>query len=307
MLVLVGGVGGAKLAYGLMRILPPERLKIIVNTGDDFWLYGLRICPDLDTVMYTLAGLVNKAHGWGIAGDTRRALEAIQRYGEDAWFGLGDQDLATHMLRTEWWREGHLLTQITARLAGALKVGPQLLPMSDVPVATMIDTVEHGELPFQHYFVKYRWQPQVRHIRFDNIENALPSRAVELAVEWADVILFGPSNPWLSIDPILHVPGMRDLIAARDVPRVALTPIIAGSAVKGPAAKIMRELGYEVSPTVVAHHYAGVINGFVYDGRDDGAHMPGGLRTTTMNTLMDDDRKRSTLARNLLKWIGNWS
>lgn len=160
--VLVGGVGGAKLALGLAKVLPPEDLTVIVNTGDDTWMYGLRICPDLDTIMYTLSDLVNKENGWGIAGDTFQTINAMKRYGEDAWFGLGDQDMATHILRTRWLQAGTSLTEITSRLTKKLGIHQQILPMTNEPVATIVDTVEHGEIDFQTYFVRYRWQPTVK-------------------------------------------------------------------------------------------------------------------------------------------------
>ncbi|HEX2906455.1 MAG TPA: 2-phospho-L-lactate transferase CofD family protein [Phototrophicaceae bacterium] len=204
---LVGGVGGAKLAYGLAQILPPEQLTIIVNTGDDFSLYGLRICPDIDTIMYTLAEMVDKANGWGVSGDTRHMMGSLRRYGDNPWFRLGDQDMATHLLRTQWSGDGQTLTQITARLAAALRVKPTILPMTDDPVATMVNTVEHGEIAFQSYFVRYRWQPTVKSLRLAGVENAKMTPDVCHALEQADVILIGPSNPWLSIDPILSVPG----------------------------------------------------------------------------------------------------
>src|SRR5690606_31832707 len=215
------GVGGAKLAHGLAQILEPGQLTVIVNTGDDFWHYGLRVCTDLDTVMYTLAGLADPVNGWGIAGDTDYNLQALRRYGEETWFRLADQDLATHLLRTQWLNQGRRLTEITRELATRLGVRHTILPMTDAPVATMVNTVEYGELEFQVYFVKMRWQPVVRSLRLAGIEAAAMSAEVEQAIATADVILFGPSNPWLSIMPILSVPGLRDALIARDVPRVA--------------------------------------------------------------------------------------
>ncbi len=303
--VLVGGVGGAKLAHGLAQILPPERLTIIVNTADDFWRYGLRICPDLDTVMYTLAGLVDKTNGWGIAGDTRNMLSAFARFGEPTWFGLGDQDIATHLLRTRALMSAEPLTAVTQQLTKALGIRHAILPMTDTQVATKLDTVEQGELDFQVYFVRERWQPRLRGIRFDGIEQAAMSTEVEHAIASADVILLGPSNPWLSIAPILAVPGLRDHLIARDVPRVALTPIVQGDALKGPAAKLMAELGYEVSPRGVAAYYGDAINGFVYDERDRPLTIEG-PRTTAMDTIMQDDADRAVLARKLLEWVTNW-
>ncbi len=302
---LVGGVGGAKLAHGLAQVLAPEQLTVIVNTGDDFWHLGLRICPDLDTVMYTLADVVNKENGWGVAGDTFQTLGALQRYGLDTWFGLGDKDMATHLLRTQWWREGVPLTEITQRLTAALNVRCRVLPMTDAPVATMVDTVEHGELEFQEYFVRHRWQPTMKGIRLEGIGQAAMSEAVRQALAEADVILVGPSNPWLSITPVLSVPGMRAALLARDVPRVAITPIIQGQAVKGPASKLMTELGYDVSAASVAQFYSEAINGFVYDERDSALSISG-LRTMAMDTIMHTDTDRAVLARHVLDWIKRW-
>lgn len=304
--VLVGGVGGAKLAHGLAQILPPESLTIIVNTGDDFWHYGLRVCPDLDTVMYTLGGLVDKTNGWGIAGDTRNMLSALKRYGEEAWFGLGDQDIATHLLRTQMWHEGKRLTEITQSLTKRLGISHSILPMTDAPVRTIMDTEEHGEIEFQVYFVRYRWQPTVKAIRFDGIEAASVSPEARTALERADAILIGPSNPWLSIDPILSVPGMRSLILSRDVPRVAVSPIVRGGAIKGPAAKLMSELKYEPSARTVADYYNEIINGFVYDERDAGLNL-NLKRIVAFDTIMVDDEDRAVLARRILEWIEEWS
>ncbi|NWF68948.1 MAG: 2-phospho-L-lactate transferase [Chloroflexi bacterium] len=299
---LVGGVGGAKLAHGLAQILAPEQLTIIVNTADDFDLYGLRICPDSDTIMYTLAGLVDKSNGWGIGGDTTHMLGALRRYGQDTWFRLGDQDMATHVLRTSWLRAGCTQTQVTARLAAALGVRPQILPMSDEPVATLIDTVEYGELAFQHYFVRYRWQPTVKGLRYVGAEQARLTPQVTAALAKADVILIAPSNPWLSVAPILAVPGMRAALVARPIPRVAVTPIIAGQAVKGPAAKLMVELGYLPSAAAVAAYYGDLINGFVYDKRDSGLSFPA-LRAVALDTWMQSEGDRVILAREILTWI----
>jgi LPPG:FO 2-phospho-L-lactate transferase len=302
--ILVGGVGGAKLAHGLAQILHPGRLTVIVNTGDDLWLYGLRVCPDLDTVMYTLGGLVNKDNGWGVAGDTFDTLSAMKRYGEETWFGIGDKDFATHLLRTKALLAGDSLTQVTHKLTTALGIRHTILPMTDATVATKVMTVEQGELDFQVYFVRYRWQPTVKSVRFDGIEGAAVSPEAQRAIASADVILFGPSNPWLSIAPILAVPGMRDRLIARDVPRVALSPIVGGEAIKGPAAKMMAEMGYTVNAAAVAAYYAGVINGFVYDERDAGSLNISGLRATTFDTIMKTDEDRVVLARRMLDWIG---
>lgn len=303
--LLVGGVGGAKLAYGLAQILPPENLTVIVNTGDDFSLYGLYISPDLDTITYTLAGLVNKTFGWGVADDTTHALDALARYGEDTWFKLGDTDLATHLLRTKWMGDGLRLTEITRRITKALGIGATILPMTDSSVATVVDTVEYGELDFQVYFVRHRWQPTVQALRFAGVDEAQISDEVRAAIAEADAIILGPSNPYLSIAPILAVPGMQDAIRARDVPRVAVTPIVGGEAIKGPTAKLMRELGYNPTPQTVAKYYNDMINGFVYD-QSDGELLFPSLRTTALDTVMRSDQDRIRLAQEVLTWMKGW-
>ncbi len=304
--VLVGGVGGAKLALGLARVLAPEDLTVIVNTADDTWMYGLRICPDLDTIMYTLSDLVNKDNGWGVAGDTFKTIESMRRYGEDAWFGLGDQDMATHILRTRWLHAGISLTDVTDTLTKKLGIHQQILPMTDAPVATIVDTNEHGEIDFQTYFVKHRWQPTVKSLRLDGIEQAAVTPEIEQAIQQADVLIVGPSNPWLSINPILSVPGMRELIAIRDIPRVAISPIVGGEAVKGPAAKLMVELGHVASAQAVAQYYDTLINGFVFDATDEIMDVPQ-RHVTKFETLMKNDEVKVALARNVLEWIQEWT
>jgi LPPG:FO 2-phospho-L-lactate transferase len=293
----VGGVGGAKLALGLTRLVPPECLTIIVNTGDDLWYYGLRVCPDVDTVLYTLSGRVNAVNGWGVAGDTQTTLETLR--------GLGDKDIAVHMLRTHLLQQGNTLTQVISHLAQAMGIAPTILPMTDAPVATMVNTLEQGELEFQEYFVKHRWQPTVTALRFAGAEAATLSDEVRDALANADVILFAPSNPWLSIAPILAVPGMQAAIEGRNVPRVAITPIVAGNAIKGPAAKLMGEMGYEVSPAAVAHYYGNVINGFVYDIQDNEINLEG-LHAVALDTIMKTDEDKIALARLVLGWIETW-
>jgi len=299
---LVGGVGGAKLAAGLVRILPPEQLTIVVNTGDDFWHYGLRICPDLDTVMYTLGGLVDPVNGWGVAGDTTALLDALKRYGEDAWFRLGDQDVATHLLRSEALRNGERLTEVTRQLTNKLGILHPLLPMTDAPVETMIDTVEYGELPFQTYFVRYRWQPTMKALRYAGADHAEASPEVIAALENADAILIAPSNPWLSLAPMLAVKPVRELLLEKNVPRVAVSPIVAGTAIKGPAAKLMAELGYDVSPRSVADFYGDLISGFVYDIHDSNLKISG-KKTFMTDTIMRDQADRERLAGQILDWI----
>lgn len=304
--VLVGGVGGAKLVYGLARTLPPESLTVIINTGDDFWHYGLRVCPDIDTVTYTLADAVNRQNGYGVADDTFTAMDTLRELGEAPWFNLGDKDIATHLLRTRMWQEGALLTQITREIAVRRGVDVRLLPMTDSVVETLVDTVELGVLGFQSYFVQHRWQPTVRELYYQGAVDAVLSPAVEAALAAADIILIGPSNPWLSIAPVLAVPGMRAAITARDIPRVAVTPIIEGRAIKGPAAKLMAELGYEVSAQAVAAYYGDLINGFVVDQRD-ALTQPVTAHHIALDTLMVDDARRVGLAQEIIKWIKEWT
>ncbi|MFZ4827010.1 MAG: 2-phospho-L-lactate transferase [Phototrophicaceae bacterium] len=304
--LLVGGVGGAKLAYGFQQILAPEQLTVIVNTGDDFWHYGLRICPDLDTIMYTLAGVVDHKNGWGIQHDTHRVLGMLQQLGENTWFRLGDLDLATHIIRTRQLQEGQTLTQVTQFLTQHYRINHQILPMTDDNVSTIVQTREYGEMEFQPYFVEHRWQPTVQALHYRGAEHAQLSPAVLDALNDADAIVIGPSNPWLSISPILNIPAMKIALLARDVPRIAVTPLIGGQAIKGPTAKIMRELNIPVTPASIIEFYGDILNGFVYDERD---HQPSveTVRLFAEDTLMLSDYHKSNLARALLTIIENWN
>lgn len=305
---LAGGVGGAKMADGLARTLRPGELTVIVNTGDDFDLHGLRICPDLDTVMYTLAGIANPTTGWGLADDTFQALEMLGRYGGATWFRLGDRDLATHILRTAWLREGCTLTEVTARLASALGVASAILPMTDDQVATMVQT-EAGELAFQEYFVRRGWQVPVKGLRFAGVEAARPTRAVLQALASAQAVILCPSNPFLSLDPILALAGVREALR-RASSVVAVTPIVGGRALKGPAAKMMAELGLEVSPVTVAARYGDFLHGFVLDAVD-APLAPRvealGLRVLITDTVMRTSDDRARLARAVLRFAESLS
>jgi LPPG:FO 2-phospho-L-lactate transferase len=315
--VFVGGVGGAKLAYGLSQVLPPEQLTVIVNVADDFWHYGLRISPDLDTIMYTLSDLVDPVNGWGIADDTTAMLKAMQRYGEETWFTLKDQDLATHLLRTQWLQQGVRLTEITRRLASRLGIGCTVLPVTDDSVMTMVHTEENGTLEFQEYFVRYRWQPRIRSLEYRGAADAHMTPEVRNAIENADVILFGPSNPWLSIAPILAVSEVANLVKSRNIPRIAVTPIVDGRAIKGPAAKMMEELGLEVSPQSVMQFYSDLLNGFIKDVRDGGdnsedannqtrnLHLSGYL-LKSFDTMMGDAQSKIRLSQNILEALEGW-
>jgi LPPG:FO 2-phospho-L-lactate transferase len=299
---LAGGVGGAKLADGLARVLPPENLTVIVNTGDDFRHLGLTICPDLDTVTYTLAGVANAETGWGRAGESWRAIEEAGRLGGPDWFLLGDLDLATHLTRAHWLEAGETLTAVTRRLCGGFAIAPAVLPMSDAPAPTLIETDMGEVLPFQVWFVRERWQPAVRRVVLP--EDARATAAVIRALEAADLVVIAPSNPFVSIDPILNVYPIRALL--EDVPRavVAVSPIVAGRAVKGPAAKMMAELGLEASAAAVAAYYGHLIDGFVYDAQDAGMAAEDGLALLCTDTLMTGAAERERLAREVLGFAG---
>lgn len=305
LVVFVGGVGGAKLAHGLAQVFPADKITCVVNTGDDFWIYGLRVCPDFDTVMYTLGGLVDPVNGWGVAGDTVISLDALRRFGEEPWFRLGDQDIATHLVRTDALRRGEGWAATAARFTKALGIASSLLPMTDDDAPTIIETVEYGALAFQEYFVRYRWQPTVRGLDLRAAQHAHMTPEVRAAIENADAILIAPSNPWLSIAPILALPGMRDLLLARDVPRVAISPIVGGKAIKGPAAKLMGELGFEVSARAVASYYGQIINGFIYDEVDTPS-PPQDVRSLATDTIMKTDGDRAKLADIIIDWIEGW-
>ena len=270
--VLAGGVGGARMAAGLAAALDePEALTVVVNTGDDEEFFGLHVSPDLDTVMYTLAGVVNPQTGWGLEGDTAHCLEALARYGEPTWFYLGDRDLATHILRTWWLRSGRTLSQVTAELARRLGVRARILPMSDDPVRTRVTVELDGqeqELAFQAYFVRYRATPPVRRVRFEGVERARPAAGVVEALQDARVVVIAPSNPIVSIGPILALPGVREALAGRRG-RVAVSPLVAGRTFKGPAAEMMRSLGLRPDAAGVAELYRGLVDAFLIDPADE--------------------------------------
>lgn len=300
---LAGGVGGAKLVDGLAAVLPADRLTVVVNTGDDFEHLGLTICPDLDTVLYTLAGLAHPERGWGRADETWAFLETLERLGGPTWFRLGDRDLALHVERTRRLREGARLSQVTAHFCRALGVEVALLPMSDDPVRTLVLTDE-GPLPFQEYFVARRWEPVVRGFRFEGAQAARPAPGVLEALRSADVVVFCPSNPWVSLDPILAVPGVRDAVAGR--PTVAVSPIVGGRALKGPAAKMCQELGEEPSALAVARHFAGLVDAWVIDEADASlaaAVEALGARVLVTDTVMRDRGDRARLAAEVLNFV----
>ena len=296
---LAGGVGGAKLVAGLEQIVPSERLTVIVNTGDDFQHFGLTVCPDLDTVIYTLGVVANPETGWGRVGESWTTIEETARLGGPAWFKLGDLDLATHLVRSQLLADGQSLTAVTRHLCAHFDIRTRLLPMSDQPAPTMIATNEEL-LPFQVWFVKERWQPAVREVCLPADVRATPQ--VMRALENADIVVFAPSNPFVSIDPILHAYPIREMIM--DLPRavVAVSPIIGGEAVKGPAAKMMAEMDMRVTSESVARYYGDLIDGFVYDQKDAGQCDNVDCATLMSDTIMTDAISRSRLAAEVLQF-----
>jgi LPPG:FO 2-phospho-L-lactate transferase len=301
---LAGGVGGAKLASGLQDVLRPGDLSMVVNTADDFDLWGLHICPDLDTVMYTLAGISNPETGWGIVNESFETLNMLESYGEETWFKLGDRDLATHILRTSRMISGETLTEVSAGLSIALGVESAVLPMSDDPVLTILETPE-GRLEFQEYFVRRGQRDKVLGIELRGIEEAGPTESVLAAISGADVIVFCPSNPVVSVGPILALPGMTEALATSSAPKVAVSPIVGGRALKGPADRMLASLGHEVSATGVARMYAGLVDGMVVD-RADQSERAGievlGMRVLVTESVMHDAEDRARLASETLEF-----
>ncbi|MDB5448538.1 MAG: LPPG:Fo 2-phospho-L-lactate transferase [Phenylobacterium sp.] len=303
-IALCGGVGGAKLAFGLTRVLAPEELSIVCNTGDDFEHLGLHVSPDIDTVVYTLADLSDRERGWGLAGETWNFMAQLRRLGGPDWFNLGDHDLAMHVERSRRLRDGETLSEITRTLSGALGIRHPLVPMSDAAVRTRVET-EAGDLGFQEYFVRERCQPVAREIRFEGAERASPSPGLTALLTRRDVaaVVLCPSNPYLSIDPILAVPGVREGLKGLKAPIVAVSPIVGGEALKGPAAKLMRELGVEPSGLSVARHYRGLLNGLIIDHVDSSeaeALQAEGVTPMVTGTVMQSDEDRIRLARETL-------
>ena len=297
-IALAGGVGGAKLAHGLAQILPPEDLTVIVNTGDDFEHYGLHICPDLDTVCYTLAGLANPVTGWGRLDESWIAIKNATQLGGPGWFNLGDQDLGTHLERTRRLRNGDTLSQITHDFCTAWNITPAVCPMSDQPVRTIVNTVENGELAFQEYFVLHRCMPTVQGFRFEGAEKAEAAPGARDALEAADAVVICPSNPWVSIDPILRI-----IPIPKNKPVVAVSPIIGGETVKGPAAKMFSELGIQPSALAVAEHYGDLLSGFILDAADADQAQEIKQNTLTTDILMTSLKKRARLAEDVLNFI----
>ena len=306
-IALSGGVGGAKLALGLCDVLDdPARLTVVANTGDDFEHLGLKVCPDLDTLTYTLAGLANEETGWGRAGESGAFMEALGALGGETWFFLGDRDLAIHVERTRRLQAGESLSAVTQALCAKLGIRARIVPMSDDPVPTIVETPE-GPLAFQHYFVRERCRPRVLGFRHEGAEQARPCAAFIDALGAPDLgaVIVCPSNPYISIDPILAVPGVRAALAACEAPVIAVSPIIGGKAVKGPTAKMMTERGIATSVAAIAAHYAGLIDGLVIDEADRpqaDAIAATGIAVEVTATMMTARADKQALARAVLSF-----
>ncbi len=308
-LALSGGVGGAKLCLGLSALLAGDRLKVVVNTADDFEHLGLPICPDIDTLLYTLSGRSNREQGWGLAGESWQAMAALSDLGGPTWFRLGDRDIATHLWRREALSQGMDLATLTGSLAAAMGVAAEVLPMSAQPVRTLVHTRD-GDLPFQHYFVKHQCQPEVTGFSFAGLAEASPNPRILQVLEEGelDAIVICPSNPFVSIDPILQLPGLWKAIRDCAAPVLAVSPIVAGMAIKGPAAKMMAELGMPATAEAVAAHYQeaypGLIDCFVIDASDDtlsSSIEKLGMATAVTNTVMKTDEDKRKLAAEILQ------
>jgi LPPG:FO 2-phospho-L-lactate transferase len=298
---LAGGVGGSRLALGLAAVLPPRQLTIVVNTGDDFEHLGFTICPDLDTVMYTLAGVNNRSAGWGRADESWNFMDTLGKLGGDTWFRLGDRDLAVHVLRSRALHDGVALSEVTRTLAARLGARHAILPMSETRVRTRVRTTR-GELSFQDYFARLKCRPRAHGFRFAGSRDATAPAALRKLLRAGAVkaVVFCPSNPYVSIAPIVAVPEIGAWIRRRDFPVVAVSPIVGGTAVKGPAAKMMRELGQQPSALGVAHHYGALVDGWVIDRRDANlapAIEREGKRVLVIDTIMTGREKSIRLAR----------
>jgi LPPG:FO 2-phospho-L-lactate transferase len=303
---LAGGIGAARFLVGLAAVLDPQQITVIANTGDDIELYGLRVCPDIDTVVYTLAACVNEETGWGLAGDTFEFLKWISRYGEPIWFNLGDRDLATHVHRTQQLRRGSSLSDVTDSIRRSLGVGSRILPMTDAYAPTRVVT-EDGEMHLQEYFVRYRAEPRVRSINLDAANASRPAPGVAGAILEADAVVICPSNPFISIGPILAVPGIREALSRTAAPVAAVTPIVGGKALKGPAARMLSDLGHEASALGVARLYSDFIDLFVLD-EVDAAMAPAieelGPRVVVTDTIMNSFERKRQLASEVVAAVG---
>ena len=296
---LAGGVGGAKLALGMSIIQPVGKLTVVVNTGDDEEFFGLHVSPDVDTVMYTLAGVSNPHTGWGILDDSYRILDRLKSLGVDSWFNLGDLDFATHIMRTDMLKKGWTLSQVTRALSDALGIEHRIVPMTDDRVRTVLST-DVGELPMQTYFVKNQCAPVVESIKFEGAEDSVPSPGFADALEFSECLLFCPSNPFVSLAPILSIPGVKASIEGFGGTRIAVSPIVNGTAIKGPAAKMLLELGHDVSCVGVAKQYVGLCDIFVMDNLDESlCHEVEqlGMRVEMTNTIMNTEADKERLAQ----------
>ena len=303
---LSGGVGGAKLALGLSKVLPGEDLLVVANTGDDFEHLGLTICPDIDTLLYTLGGIANPKTGWGRAEESWHVLDALKKISGEAWFQLGDKDLSLHMTRTGRLASGAGLNRVTQELAKSLGISHEIIPMCDEPVRTIVESTI-GPLPFQHYFVKNRCEPVVTGFQFAGADQATPNPKFIQALKdpALDVVIICPSNPFISIDPILSLPGLKEALALCRAPIVAVSPIVGGHALKGPAAKMLTELGLKSDATAIADHYGDLLDGFVIDTKD--ADLAASMETENhrilvTNTVMESLDDRISLARDILSF-----
>ena len=300
--LLSGGTGGAKLAHGFQQVVPAGALDVIVNVGDDLELFGLHVSPDLDSVLYTLAGLVDAVRGWGVAGDTNRALTMLERYGEETWFWIGDADLGTLVRRTAQLRRGASLTQVTADMAAALGIPSHILPPTDDRLRTRVLT-DDGDLEFQRYFVERGQRDEVRGISFEGAAEARPTDAVLDALRNAELVVIGPSNPIVSIEPTLAIPGLREAVATARGRKIGVSPIVAGRALKGPTDRMLASLGHEVSALGVARLYSGLLDQYVLD-EVDAELAPGvaglGMQPLVAQTVMKTDADRAALARFLI-------
>jgi LPPG:FO 2-phospho-L-lactate transferase len=299
---LAGGVGGAKLVVGLDQLLPPGQLTAIVNTGDDFEHFGLKICPDLDTVCYSLAGMADSQHGWGLANETWQVSRSLENLEAPTWFQLGDRDLATHLERTRLLQAGLSLSEVTSHFCQLWGIHSSVLPMSDAPAPTLIETRDDGILGFQEYFVREHFAPEVRTVILNGGRPAEPAADLLPALAEADLVVICPSNPWVSIDPILNVSGVRPLLNSKPV--IAVSPIIQGQALKGPAAKLFKELGIEPSARAVREHYGDLLNAFMMDQLDRSASendTSKGIINCYTNTIMKTEEDKRQLARVVLE------
>jgi LPPG:FO 2-phospho-L-lactate transferase len=301
--LLAGGTGGAKLAHGFQMALPPGDLTVVVNVADDAEHHGLLVCPDLDTIMYTLAGIANREQGWGVVADTFTAIDLLALYGADTWFRIGDADLATHVRRAQLMAGGASLADATAGMAAALGVPSHLVPATNDRLRTHL-TTDAGELDFQAYFVQRGQRDEVRAVRFDGADASRPSPAALVALATAELVVIGPSNPIVSIGPILAIPGMREALAASPAPRIGVSGIVAGKALRGPADRMLASLGHESSALGVARLYEGLVERFVID-EADAALAPAiealGMAVSVLPIVMSDDDDRARLARALVE------